>query len=131
MLDTYYLNHYQNEQVWTPSAILLSSFIERSSYLLKDTGLLQKCKENGVKCFLGYASNVAAFKAMVGLHSLKHWCSFSGTISQVSFPNSACNIAPFDVFMRGIVSLVPTHRLLAQAVAGKVPGYNFAFIAGS
>ena len=33
--------------------------------------------------------------------------------------------------VRGIVALVPTHRLLADAVAGKVPEFKFGFLSGN
>jgi len=85
MFDTYYLNHYPNEQ---------------------DNGMLQKCKDNGVNCFLGYATSVAAFKAMVIL------------------PFIPCQIAPYDTMQRGIIALVPTQRFLKELALKKVPGYG-------
>lgn len=89
MFDTYYVNHYQNEQ---------------------DNNIAGKCRDHGLKCFLGYADSVAAFKAMVVL------------------PSQACNIAPYDAIVRGFVAFVPTKRLLNELALRKVPGYtNYAF----
>jgi len=85
MFDTLYLNHYPNEQ---------------------DNGMIQKCKENGIKCFLGYAESVAAFKAMVVL------------------PFIPCQIAPYDTIARGIVALVPTPRFLLELASRVVPGFG-------
>jgi len=85
MLDTYYINHYQNEQ---------------------DNGIAKKCKDHGLKCFLGYAASVAAFKAMVVL------------------PSQTCNIAPYDAMQRGFVAFVPTPKLLREAASKR--GTTFA-----
>ena len=87
MFDTYYLNHYQNEQ---------------------DTNLMKMCHEQGLKCFIGYAKSIMAFKA------------------QVIFPSQTCNIGPFDAMVRGQVTIVPTHRLLAEAAKGNFHK-NYAF----
>jgi len=79
--DTYYVNHYMNEQ---------------------DMDLMGGCKQHGLNCFIGYATHVDAFKAMIVL------------------PNSVCKIAPFDAMQRGLVAFVPTRNLLEKMIRGEV-----------
>lgn len=89
--DTYYLNHYMNEQ---------------------DMDLMGGCKKHGLKCFIGYATHVNAFKAMVVL------------------PNSVCKIAPFDALQRGLVAFVPTRNLLEKMIRREVfpPHLYFSYM---
>ena len=80
MHNTYYIQHYANEQD------------------INIIGMCNKASSPSVKCFIGYATSVSAFKAMVVL------------------PSQTTKIAPYDAMMRGTIALVPSMKFFQELI---------------